>query len=249
MGEDQVKTSCVETQASDEWVQYFVLVRQEGEGESRHSAALEQVAALSALCGDWISPLAVSLRVESREPEDYYFADEAHPPARRFWFLRQREWDERVSLRPYWNNPEERLVEAIGPAELSAFVREALAQPPPMASLKLALPELSVTALGISLPEGVELEPRYNGRPIRPALIRDGHRSLVLGPTSGVAAAMPARLSMNDQYGAARISLELCWDLWREHPASRAQLRGALERVLSRGRGWQLERGELPQAG
>ena len=55
----------------------------------------------------------------------------------------------------------------------------------------------------------------------------------------------PSRVETT-KYGSMRISLELCWDFWREHPAGRAQLRAALERVLERGRGWKLEQGELP---
>ncbi len=239
-------TSLVTTLASDESIQDFVLARRQDEGESGHRAALEQVEAMLALCGDWLSPLAISLRVENREPDDYYFADDAHPPRRQFWLLRQRAWDERLSLRSYWQNPEERLVEAVGSAQLFACVEEALAQPPSEGSLKIAMPELSVTAVSIALPEGVELDPRYNGRPVHPVSIEDGRRVAVLGPTSGAAAGMPVRLNLTDQYGTSRIALELCWDFWTKHPAGIAQLRSALDRVSARGRGWQLERGELP---
>lgn len=239
-------TARVTTLASDESIQDFVFIRKQEHGESGSSAALEQLTAMLEFCGDWLTPLAVSLRVENREPDDYYFADDAHPPLRQFWLLRRRVWDERLSLRSYWRSPEERLVDVVGPAELLAFVEEALAQPPSEEALKVALPELAVTAVSIALPEGLDLEPLYNGRPVHPASIQEGRRRSVLGPTSGAAAGMPVRLNVTDQYGASRIALELCWDFWTKHPAGIAQLRSALERVSARGRGWQLERGAVP---
>lgn len=239
-------TEQVQTLASDESLQDLVLVRQQHHDESGRSAALEQIAAMLALCGDWLTPLAVSLRVENREPDDYYFADDAHPPPRQFWLLRRRVWDERLSLRSYWHNPEERLVDAVGSAELMAFAEEALAQPPSESALRAAMPELAVTAVSIALPEGMDLEPRYNGRPVHPVSIQEGQRRAVLGPTAGAAASMPVRLNVTDQYGTSRIALELCWDFWTKHPAGIAQLRSALERVFARGRCWQLEREETP---
>jgi hypothetical protein len=240
----------IETYASDEWVHSLSLVREDGDGECCRDTSLELVQATLALCRDWISPLAVSLRMESRDPNEHYFVDDAHPPAHRFWFLRQRNLDENVLPRPDWVNPEVRIVESIAPAELLAFVEEALNQSPSIESREIALPELSVNALGISLPEGVELEPLYDGRPVHPVVIHDGMRATVLGPKFGVVGATPARLrALSSQYGTASIKLELCWDFWTKHPAGREQLRNALERVLSRGRGWQLESGEMPRLG
>jgi hypothetical protein len=246
MGKGQVTMSLIESYASDESFQYISLIRQvDEEDESCRDAALELVAATSALCGDWISPLAVSLRVEVRNPEDFYFVDEKHPPARPAWFLRLREWDKRLSLSPDWIAPEERRADAIGSAELLAFVEEALDQRPAAMPREVALPELTVNALAITLPEGVELEPRYMGMPVHPVLKRDGQRSRALGPKNGVAGGMPARLRASNSNGLSRLGISLCWDFWSVHPAGRAQVRAALDRVLGRGQGWQLEEGEL----
>jgi hypothetical protein len=122
---------------------------------------------------------------------------------------------------------------------------EGLDQPPPAAPLEIALSSLTVNALGVALPEGVVLEPRYGGEIIRPLLVNDGQRSLVLCPTY-FAATTPMRLRSSDGLGTSRLSLELCWDFWTKHPIGLAQVQSAVERVLARGRGWQLDNGELP---
>ena len=231
----------VECNASDKVIQYVSFVRPGDDEGSCRAAAMDLVAAASALCGEWITPLAVTMRVESRNPEDYYFADEEHPPTHPAWLLRLHEWDERLSLHPDWIDPQERRVDAIGAAELLAFTEEAVDQRPPIQPREIALPELMVNALALALPEGIEIDPRYRGMPVNPVLERDGQRMLVLGPKVGIGGGMPALLSASNRNGTSHLQLELCWDFWKAHPAGRAQLREAVERMLSHGRGWQLE--------
>jgi hypothetical protein len=52
-------------------------------------------------------------------------------------------------------------------------------------------------------------------------------------------------LRASSDHGVTRIVVELYWDFWREHPAGRAQVRAAIERVLSRGSNWQIGEGNL----
>lgn len=244
-----MKTSRVETYASDDCFRYFSFLRQQGEDESCKEASLEMVAGLSAFCGDWLVPLAVSLHVENRGPDDHFvFADDARPPARPFWFLRERgQRDELVPLRPFWRDAEERKVESLGAEELLVFVQESLDQPR-TGELQTALSSLSVDALGIVIPEDVELDPKYAGQSITPVVANHRGRKMVLGPKLGYAGATPARLRAVDTYGTTTsIRFELCWDFWVEHPAGRAQLLSAVARLFARGRGWQLETGELPK--
>lgn len=232
----------VKTRAEDDWMKSFSFIREEPDGESCRDTALDLTAAVSALCHGWFTPLAVSLRIETRNPEDYYFSDGENPPPNPYWFLRLHEWDPRISLSPDWIDPQERRVSAIGDSELRAFTEEALAQRLPVEPRELALPELTVNALEISLPDGIELEPQYRGIPVRPLMVRDGQRSLILGPKFATAGGMPARLRATNGHGTSRLSLEVLWDFWTVHPAGRAQVQAAMERVLARGNGWQLEK-------
>jgi hypothetical protein len=245
MGKEQVTMSRFESYASDESLQHFYFAREPTAEESDRAAALELVAATSALMSDWIAPLAVSVRVESCDPSHYYFEDDDHPPARPHWFLRRHELDPRLFITEVWIDSEERRVAAIGGAELLSLVQEALAQPPPLEHLEVTLAEVVVKATEVALPEGIELALTYGGGPLKPVLVFDGKRWLALGPDHGPVGP-PARLRASNIHGRTTIGLELCWDFWREHPAGRAQARAAIERVLARGRGWQLEMGELP---
>lgn len=230
-------------QASSEWLQYFSFIREEAEDEDDRRAALELVAATIALCGDWISPLAVSLRVESCDPSSYYFEDAAHPPARPAWFLRRAEMDKRVVIGESWAGSVEKRVDVIDGAELATFTEEALSQPAPQAHLQVTLAELAIRATEIVLPDGVELALSYGGEPIEPVLIRDGQRLLAQGPDGG-AIGPPARLRAYNHHGTTSLELELFWDFWQKHPAGRIQLRAAIDRVLGRQRGWKLEQGD-----
>ncbi len=240
-------TMRIETYASDDWVLSFSIAREHAEGERCRETSLELVAATLSLCDDWISPLALSLRMESRDPSEEYSTDDSHPPTHRSWFLRQRILDENLQPRPDWIDPEIREVESVGTAELLAFVEEALSQNPPLESLEVALSELNVKAFSVSLPDGIELEPLYAGRPAHPVVVYAGSRTTVLGPKFASVGATPLRLwALSSQYGTSSIRMELCWDFWTKHPAGIAQLRRALEHVYARGRGWRLERGEIP---
>ena len=124
-------------------------------------------------------------------------------------------------------------------------VREALKQPPPGDHLEVTLAELMIQATAVVVPLGVEVALRYSRGPIKPLLVTDGQKTLALGPDYGPIGP-PARVRASNEHGITRLSLFLFWDLWFLHPAGRAQLRAAIERVLSRGRGWRLEQGELP---
>lgn len=242
-----MKTEQIETYASDEWVEFFLLVRAHDDGDSCQSSSLELVEAILLLCEEWIVPLGVGLRLESRDRQQAGATDDEHPPARRFWFLRQREWDERIALRRYAADGAEREVESIGAAELRAFVAEALGSSSPMEGQEVAVAELSLSALRVGLPEGIMLAPLYDGRPARPVVVGDSRRSSILSPKSGGVATSPLRLrGGTSQYEESSIELEICWDFWTKHPAGIAQLRRALDRVFARGRGWQLDRGKIP---
>jgi len=235
----------VESYASDEPLLWFALSREGGEDEGERAAALELVAATSAFFGDWISPLAASVRVESCDPANYYFEDSDHPPACPHWFLRRRELDERLFISEAWVDSQERRVDVIGAAELLALVEEALAQPPPVEHLEVALAEVLVRATEVALPDGIELSLRYAGGAIKPILVRNGERWLAQGPDYGPVG-RPAGLRASNDHGVTRMVVELYWDFWREHPEGRAQVRAAIERVLGRGRDWQIAEGNLP---
>lgn len=240
-------TMRIETYASDDWVLSFSLAREHAEGEHCRETSLELLNAMLSLCEKWIAPLAVNLRMESRDPDDDFSTVDAHPPIHGSWFLRQRMLDENLQPRATWSNPEVRVVESVDASTLSAFVEEALHQRAPLESLEVALSEVSVDAFAVSLPDGVDLEPLYNGTPARPVVVRTGSQSTVLGPKFAGVGATPLRLrAINYQYGTSSIKMELCWDFWTKHPAGIAQLRSAIERVSARGRGWQLERGAVP---
>lgn len=245
MEKNQVNMSSFESNASESSLQRFSLFREEGEDESGRAGALELVAAIGSLCQEWISPLAVSLYVESRDPANFYVADGGLPPNLPAWFLRKRDLDERLSVSPDWVSSQERQVEAIHDAQLRTFVEEALDQRPSAAHLETTFSSLTVNALAMVLPDDVELSLRYGGRSLNLALVRDRQRTLVLGPSDGPAA-MPATLSASKEHTLTYLYFSLHWDLWVKHPGGRAQVRAAIERVLARGRGWQLEKGELP---
>lgn len=150
----------------------------------------------------------------------------------------------RLFVSPEYEHSKELEVEGIGAAELRELVEQALAQPPPVAHLEVALAALSVNAVAVALPDGVELALRHPGGPLSPVVAQDGTRLRVLGPDYGPGAP-PVRLRASNQHGLTRLTLELCWDLWIEQPIGRAQVRAAIERVLARA-GWRLEHGELP---
>ncbi len=245
MAKGQVSMSRFESYASEESLQHFFLGREQTEEESERAAALELVAATAVLMGDWISPLTVSARVESCDPSHYYFEDLDHPPAQAAWFLRRHELDPRLFITEVWVDSQERRVATIDAGNLSSLVEEALAQPPPLEHLEVTLAEIAVKATEVALPQGMTLALRDYRGPLNPVLIFNGESWLALGPDQG-RVSPPARLRAYNQHGRTTISLELCWDFWREHAAGRAQLRAALERVLERGRGWKLEQGELP---
>jgi hypothetical protein len=245
MGEETMKMERFESYASDESLHYIALVREEPEQETDQMAALELVAATAALCGDWIAPLTANVRVESCDPANFYIEDSDHPPAFEAWFLRRRVLDERLHISPIWNNSQERHAEVIGEAEMLEVVREAIEQPPPADHLEVTLAELLIQATAVALPQGVELALRYSRGPIDPLLVNDGQKTFALGPEYGPIGP-PARLRASNEHGITNLSLSLLWDLWILHPAGRAQVRAAVERVLSRGRGWRLEQGELP---
>jgi hypothetical protein len=245
MDEGQVTMSRIASYASDQALQTFVLSRDEAEGEDDRGAARELIAATSALCDGWISPLAVSLLVESCDPTNFYLVDHDTPPASPSWFLRQRELDARLFVSPDYERPQERQVDAIGAAELLATAEEALDQPSPASHLEVALSVLSVNALAVALPEGIELALHYPGGPLQPVLVGDGNRQLALGPDYGPVGP-PARLQASNAHGVTRITLELYWDFWIEHVDGRAQTQAAIARVLARGRDWQLVQGERP---
>ncbi len=230
--------------ASDQALQIFVLQREESEDEDDRAASLELVASLSALCDGWISPLAISLLVESCDPANFYTVDFDSPAGKEAWFLRQRDLDARLFISPNYEHANKLQVDGIGAAELRAFVEEALAQPPPAENLVVTLASLSTDAVAVALPDGVELALRYPGGPLSPIVVQDGPRLRVLGPDYGPIAA-PLSLRASNQHGLTELTLELCWDFWIEQPIGRAQVRAALERVLARG-SWQLEHGELP---
>jgi hypothetical protein len=230
--------------ASDQALQTFTLSRDEAEDEDDRGAALELVGALGALCAGWIEPQAASLLVESCDPTSFYLVDHEAPPAQPAWFLRRRQLDPRLFVSPEHEAPREVLVEQIGAAALRAFVEQALAQPAAAPERVVALASLSVDAVAVTLPDDVELALRYPGGPLSAIVTREGSHLRVLGPDAGPVAA-PLRLRASNQHGLVRLTLELCWDFWIEQPIGRAQVRAALERVLSRG-GWRLEHGELP---
>lgn len=235
----------IEAYASDESLQFFSFVREEAEDETDRAAALELVSAAVALCDDWIFPLTASVRVESCAPANHYFDDLEHPPARPAWFLRQHGLDERLYISPAWIDSQERCFDVIGGEEILAVVHEALAQPPPAEHLEVTLAELLIDATAVVMPQGADIALRYYRGPLQPLLLRDGEKLLALGPDHGPVGP-PASLRASNEHGRTSLSLTLFWDLWTHHPDARAQARAALERVLSRGRGWRLEQGELP---
>jgi hypothetical protein len=240
-----VTMSPFEIHASDRSLQYFSFSREIEEGESERSAAVELLKAMAALMGQWISPLTVDIRVESCDPLNYYIEDSDHPPAQAAWFLRCRNLDDRLNIGEMWIDSEERQVDVIGEAEILAVFDEALAQPAPIEGLEVSLAELAVRSAAVALPSELEVTLSYAGGPLKPLFVRDGERQLALGPTGGPVGP-PARLRAYNTHGKTSIQIELHWDLWREHPAGIAQARAAVERILARGRGWQLEEGELP---
>lgn len=237
-----------ESYASDHALQYFSFAREQEEDESEQASAQELVKAAVALMGDWIFPLTVDLRVETCDPSNYYFEDSEHPPRYAAWFLRRHQLDERLFISEMWEEAQERRVDFIGEEEIGALVEEALSQAPPLESLEVTLAELAVRSAAISLPLDVELALAYGGGPLKPVLVRDGDHQLAMGPDHGPVGP-PVRLRAHNAHGHTRLQLELHWDFWREHPAGIAQARAAVERVLARGRGWQLtkERPPLPK--
>jgi hypothetical protein len=235
----------IEVYASDESLQFFYLAREQAEDETDRAAAIELIDATVGLCGDWILPLTASVRVESCAPANYYFDDLDSPPSRPSWFLRRRELDEQLYIVPAWINPQERRVETIGSQEIMSIVQEALAQPSPSDHLEVAFAELQINATAVVVPEGAEIALRYYRGPLQPLLRKDKERVIALGPDHGPVGP-PAQLRASNQHGITHLELSLFWDLWKDHPAGQAQVRAAIERVLDRGRGWRLDKGELP---
>ncbi len=231
----------VSTLAWDDWIHTISLTRDvDEEDEHCRDTTLKMVEAISALCRDWLSPLAVSMRFEARNPEDYYFPDSEHPPAEPSWLLRVREWDEQIDLRHHLRDPQERTVEVLGAAELLDCVTEATEQPllPPR---QIMMCECSVPALAVTLPEPIELEPRYVDSLVRVVSARRADRRWVIaGPRGPWAATLPLAVESSNSHGTSHVSLVIFWDFWLRHEAGRAQVRGAVERVLALGRGWKL---------
>ncbi len=235
----------VESRASDEALLWFALQRDQAEGETARGVADELVEALAALLGDWISPLTVGVRVESRDPANDDLEDDGNPPERAAWFLRRRQLDGRLLIQPSWIDSQERQAESIGASEISLLIVESLAQTPPLGGLEVALAELEIAAVEITLPEGIELRLVADRKEICPILIRRGTHWLAQGPDYNFVGP-PVALRASNRYGTTKIVVEFFWDLWRNHPAGLAQVRAAIQRVFARERGWQLREGTLP---
>lgn len=241
--------SVIEVYTSSQSLLWFVLGREGKQGDSERVDALELVHSMNAFCQDWISPLNAAVRVESCDPSNYYAEDCATPPAQPAWFLRRTELDARLYVGPVWIESRERRASRIGDAELLALVEESLAQPPPALHLEVALAEVVIDATEIAVPQGIELSLRYGGRSIESVQVRAGERWLASGPTWGPAGP-PVRLRASNSHGRTDLHVEFCWDFWRGHPAGLSQVRAAIDRVLGRGRDWQITEGNLPpQAG
>lgn len=235
----------VDVYTSSESLLWFVLRREGKEGDTERDDALELVRAMNTFCEDWISPLTAAVRVESCDPSNYYLEDSSTPPARPAWFLRRNELDARLYVGPVWIDSQERQVARVGATELLELVEESLSQPAPTPHLEVALAEVVVDAAEIAVPQGIELSLQYGGRPIESVQVRDGERWLASGPTWGPAGP-PVHLRASNIHGATKIVVEFFWDFWREHPEGLAQVRAAIDRVLGRGRDWQITEGNLP---
>jgi hypothetical protein len=178
---------------------------------------------------------------EDDDPISFYVVDSEAQPS---WFLRQRV-DARLFVSPDYQGSQLRPVEAIGAAELLEVVTEALDQPPPGEHRTVALAVLSLNAVAVAVPDGLELTAHYPGGPLQPVVVAQGQERWALGPDHGPVGP-PLRVLARNDHGRTRLTLELCWDLRCEHPAGRTQTRAALARVLARGRGWQTDQGALP---
>lgn len=234
----------VETDASEEALQWLEFVREQPEEEDNCGAALELVAATFALCGDWITPLAVSFLIESSNPTIFYTVDHDHPPSTPAWLLRCTKVDDGLSpVVADRKSPREKHVSEINELELCAFAKEALGQPPPGEHLELMLSTVTLRAFAVTLPGGIELAPRYGRDILNPLVVHEGDRARVLAPNHGPAW-MPMRVHASRENTLTHLTLELCWDFWLKNPAGLAQVREAVARVLARGRGWQLSEGE-----
>lgn len=238
----------VETYVSDEALLWFALAREQSEDASERDMAIELAVAISAFFADWISPLTVSVRVESCDPNRYYFEDSKHPPAQEAWFLRRRDLDSRLFIRHSWNNAREQIVGKIEAADLLGVVKEALSQPPPLPNLEVALAEVIVKASSVLLPEDVELVCNDGYKQVEPIFVREGKRLAAQGPDYNFYGA-PVALRASNLHGRTEIVVQFCWDFWLKHPAGLAQVHEAVARVLGRGQGWQLSEGNLPPLG
>lgn len=133
----------------------------------------------------------------------------------------------------------------IGSAEVSSLIEAAFAQSPPLENLEIALAELEIAAVEVALPEGLELKLLAGDKQVVPVLRQSGARCLAQGPDYNFVGP-PVSLRASNRYGSTRIVVEFFWDFWLKHPEGLAQVHAAIERVLARGRGWQVTEGNLP---
>lgn len=234
-----------ESRASDEPILWFALQQDQTERQTARAVAGELIDAIAAFLGEWISPLTVGLRFECRDPDNCDLEDQSHPPSRATWFLRRRQLDERLLIQPSWTGSEERQADLIGSAEVSSLIAVAFAQAPPLANLEIALAELEIAAVEVALPEGLEIKLLAGNKQVLPVLLRSGARCLAQGPDFNFVGP-PVSLRASNRYGSTRVVVEFFWDFWLKHPAGLAQVHAAINRVLARGRGWQVTEGNLP---
>jgi hypothetical protein len=226
-----------EVYASDQVLQMIELSREESEGEDDHQATLELLAAVADLCHGWLQPLGIGMLLECCDTENFYQSSSTLHPAQPAWFLRQSELDPRLQLSTGYNEAIEHRAPAIDAATLARWVETALDQTCPAEHHLVAFGELTITAVAVAIPDGVEIALHYPGGPLLPAIYRDGETERALGPTNGPVGP-PARLRAVNDHGVTRIELGLYWDLWIEHPQGRALVEAGVTRVLQRGRDW-----------
>lgn len=223
----------IEVYASDQFLLYVTLERDNAPNEDDCAGAAELLAAVEVLTDGWIKPLGVGFQLVHCDPARYF--EEVGQPAQPHHFLRARAVPDDLRV---WEAFSDSVVEDVAEVD-EAVVRRSImrgldqAAPPGAVT---ALAELRWTAVRALSPVTDPIALAVAGKPVSTvAEIIDG-RCWYLGPTFGTAGP-PARIRAVNDHFATRIQLEVFWDLWIGHTEGRALLDAGISRVLARA-GW-----------
>jgi hypothetical protein len=218
------------------------LVYTADEGEGPAALAEQAITAIDALAADWLDPLAWEMYLECLDIELANIPEECGPP-QPYWLLRKERIPDGVDVDPTYGNHTVVTEPVLSSDRLQAWVARALAQTCEGAPRFIPCwGRFDTLAIRTRLPDAM----RCTGDESLSVNCYAGTVAIPLdqlwvsGPPQQYLIAPPVKLIARNIYGNyINLDLAAYWSLWINHPAGRAQVEAAVDRVLSLDRGWQ----------